>query len=223
MINVLPGSRDLGGLPTAAGRTTRPGAVVRGPAPDALAPEGWAALHRAGLRSRVDLRSPWELPPTPAGDLAVVAAPWEEGLLDDPTFAGWAASGELSCALYYRPFLARWPERATAVLRAVAGAPKGGVLVHCQRGRDRTGLLTLLLLALAGVPDEVIVAQHVEAEAGLRAAGLVTPDDVAMEEALLATAGTTTEAELVALLSELDAAALLGADDISALRDRLVD
>ena len=33
-------------------------------------------------------------------------------------------------------------------------APEGGVVVHCMGGKDRTGLLTALVLHLAGVDDQ---------------------------------------------------------------------
>jgi hypothetical protein len=42
-------------------------------------------------------------------------------------------------------------ERCAAAVAAVADARPGGVLVHCTIGRDRTGLVSLLLLALVGV------------------------------------------------------------------------
>lgn len=49
-------ARDLGGLPTGDGRTTRWRAVVRADNLDRLAPEGWAAPHAYGVRTVVDLR-----------------------------------------------------------------------------------------------------------------------------------------------------------------------
>src|SRR5262249_23024257 len=39
-----------------------------------------------------------------------------------------------------------------AILAAIAGAPEGVVLFHCHAGKDRTGLVAALLLALASVP-----------------------------------------------------------------------
>ncbi|MCC2307058.1 tyrosine-protein phosphatase [Cellulomonas chengniuliangii] len=42
------------------------------------------------------------------------------------------------------------PERAGAALAAVADADEGGVLFHCVAGRDRTGLVAMLLLSLVG-------------------------------------------------------------------------
>ena len=45
-------------------------------------------------------------------------------------------------------------------VREVADAPAGGVVVHCQGGKDRTGLVAALLLRLAGVPHEDIGADY---------------------------------------------------------------
>jgi protein tyrosine/serine phosphatase len=55
-----------------------------------------------------------------------------------------------------------------AAVRAVADAPAGGVVVHCVGGKDRTGLLTALLLHLAGVPVEDIAADYALSEERLR-------------------------------------------------------
>jgi protein tyrosine/serine phosphatase len=52
------------------------------------------------------------------------------------------------------------PERAAAVLDAIATAPPGAVLFHCESGRDRTGLIALLLLAAADVEPEDIVTDY---------------------------------------------------------------
>jgi protein-tyrosine phosphatase len=56
---------------------------------------------------------------------------WDEGLDGTP--------------LYYRPFLEEKAERCAAAVAALADARTGGVLVHCGIGRDRAGLVALLL------------------------------------------------------------------------------
>lgn len=228
----LANARDLGGLPTRTGGRTRRGAFVRSENLDRLSGTGWHALAAHGISTCVDLRSEFEVdarpytPPIPG--VARIASPWEEGLLEDPEFLGWAQTGVLGSALYYAPFLARWPERTARVVTDVAAAP-GGVLFHCGRGRDRTGLLSVLLLSLADVPDEVIVADLLASDARLAVAGVdLTPDEVAAEAALYAARGTTAEATLSALLADLDADAMLrsagvGAADLDALRQRLVE
>ncbi len=62
--------------------------------------------------------------------------------------------------LYFRDALQRWPERHAAVISASACAKPGGVLFHCGRGYDRTGIISLLVLALAGVTLEEIAADY---------------------------------------------------------------
>jgi hypothetical protein len=224
--------RDLGGLPTRTGGRTRSGALVRSEGLDRLAPKGWSALHRHGVRTCVDLRSGFETserPYRPGVDgIDVVWAPLEEGLLDDPVFRDWAETGVLSCALYFAPYVERWPDRMATAVRRIATARPGGVLYHCQRGRDRTGLVTLLLLSLADVPAEVIVADHLRTDERLLAHGLALGHVGLDGEAdLYAERGTTAEATVAALLDDLDAAdylrsAGLTGDELTVLQDRLV-
>ena len=222
--------RDLGGLPTRNGGEIRPGALVRSEGLDRLDPAGWDLLHGHGVRTVVDLRSDFEIgaaPYAPSGELAVVQTRWEEGLLADPEFADWATTGLLSTCLYYRRFLERWPDRTAATVRAVAEAAPGGVLVHCAAGRDRTGLITALLLSLAGVPDDLIVTDYLISDARILAGD---PDHQAIidaESALFAAVGTTPAAEITGLLQAVDVAtylrdAGLPAADLDRLRARLV-
>jgi protein-tyrosine phosphatase len=153
--------RDLGGLRTSDGRTTRWGAVIRSDTPARLAATGWSALHAYGIRTIVTLRTDGMVedklnftPPYP--DLVTVQVAIED--VTDMDFVQQWVSTELWCTpLYYKDALRRWPERHAAVISAIAQARPGGVLFHCIRGHDRTGIVALLLLALSGVtPDEII-------------------------------------------------------------------
>ena len=115
-----------------------------------LTPAGWAALRGHTI---VDLRNDDERqgPAAPgAAGLAVVHVPLDD-LADSAFWRRVWDEGLDGTPLYYRPFLERKPERCAAAVAAVADARPGGVLVHCTVGRDRAGLVTLLLLALAGV------------------------------------------------------------------------
>lgn len=58
--------------------------------------------------------------------------------------------------VYFRPFLDRSGAQCAPVITAVARAVPGAVLFHCGAGRDRTGLITLLLLALVDIEPEAI-------------------------------------------------------------------
>jgi protein tyrosine/serine phosphatase len=68
----------------------------------------------------------------------------------------------------YLIFLERFRENTAASLRAVARAPKGGVVIHCVGGKDRTGLLCAFLLQLAGVGIDDIAADYALSEERLR-------------------------------------------------------
>jgi protein tyrosine/serine phosphatase len=205
--------RDLGGLPVADGRTIRRGALVRGDKVSGLTAAGWSALEAHGIRTIVDLRDPTEygvdVAPRPAG-VTTVSAPLEDRT--DVEF--WERWRPLSVTpLYYRPVLERRPERVAAIVAAVAEAGPGGVLVHCAAGRDRTGLVTLVLLALLGVPAETIAADYALSAERLRLRSLAQgreDEDVAAQELLLR-ANTSARAEILATLAALDAATYLGA------------
>jgi protein-tyrosine phosphatase len=156
--------RDLGGLRTTDSRMTRLRAVVRSDTPSRLTAAGWSALYEYGIRTIITLRTHGmtenELDFTPPySDLEVVQAPIED-ITDKEFLQQWAASDLWSTPLYYRDALHRWPERHAAVLSAIAQARPGGVLFHCKRGHDRTGIITLLLLALVGVTLDDIIADY---------------------------------------------------------------
>lgn len=227
------GVRDLGGLPTATGDTTRFGSLVRSEGLDRLEPSGWRDLYRYGIRTCIDLRSGFEVEARPyevdVAGVVRISSPWEEGLLADEVFAGWATSGVLGSALYFERFLDRCPDRTADVLRAVADAGPGGVLFHCQRGRERTGLLAMVLLSLAGVPVDVIVADHLRTDELLRTRGIALGHvSLEGEAELYAARGTDAEATLTALLADFDVAdylrnAGMSAVELARLRSRLVD
>lgn len=222
--------RDLGGLPTVDGRETRWGAVVRSEAPDLLTAGGWLALHEHGIRTIIDLRNDDELTrdaERPAG-LHIVRRPLDSAE-DTEFWDRWATGGKFGTPLYYRPFLDSFPHRTAGVLGAIAQARPGGVLVHCAQGRDRTGLITLLLLALVGVAAEDIAADYALSASGL--APLFTllgqQDQGPMIEEYLARTGTSVRDVIISTLESLDVdaylrAAGLGDGDLAALRARLL-
>lgn len=224
--------RDLGGLPTSDGRTTRRGAVVRADTLEELTADGWAALVGHGVRTVIDLRNDDELgedvAPRPA-EVTTVRIPLD--VSDDREFWDvWQSGPQFGTPLYYRPHLERFPQRSAAVVAAVAQAQPGGVAFHCAGGRDRSGQVAMLLLALAGVPAEVIAADYAVSFERLPARYVARgeEDQGPLLESYLRERGTSAEAVIVELLDGLDVEAhLVGAGltagDVAALRGRLVD
>ncbi|MFJ3320750.1 MULTISPECIES: tyrosine-protein phosphatase [unclassified Curtobacterium] len=221
-------ARDLGGLPLRDGGTTPSGQVFRSENVDRVSPAGWQALRDAGVRTVVDLRAPWETEKDTGTrpDWVTTVVIDHDGLDAAPAF--WQAyweTGLVGTPLYYGPHLAELPERTGSVLRAIARAEPGGVLFHCAGGRDRTGIIALVLLSLAGVEPEAIVADHLVTvdNAPALLASIGVPSNEAKIEALCAEHGTTVEGAFRAALAAFDVdrfveRAGLDADDLEALR-----
>ncbi|MEV6828378.1 tyrosine-protein phosphatase [Amycolatopsis sp. NPDC051102] len=242
-------TRDLGGLPTKSGRTTAFGAFYRAADLRFVTEAGWARAREAGVRTVVDLRNADEIRPGPesrtaragsaqfAADPAGPATPagidrLEVPLDDIGDTAFWQhvnRAGLNGTPLYYPGFLRQKPGRCAAVVKAIADAGSGGVLFHCGSGRDRTGLVTLLLLALADVEPRAIAADYaLSAEAlGPLVAAMGAADQGPIIRAALAKRGTTAEDAVLATLDGFDVEQYLldaGVTDgeLSALRGRLV-
>ena len=205
-------ARDLGGLPLTGGGVTRHGRLVRAGSLDAVPAAGWRVIEAHGIATVVDLRNDDERRPAPA-PLPVVHVPLD-GIEHRDFWDHWSSGPWFGTPVYYGPFLDRFPDRVRAALTAIAHAPPGGVLYHCSRGRDRTGLLTLVLLAATGVEPDAIVADY---ELSLDASGA---DET---HRWLADQGLTHAGVLRDLLAGFDAGDYLGDRGLVArLRDRLV-
>ncbi len=160
----LLNGRDLGGLKRADGTLTPRGIFFRSENVDLLTVSGWQSIYDAGIRTVVDLRQQRERerdtkerPPwltTVHVDL--------DGLENTDFWASYLESGLVGTALYFLPYLTAMPERAGSALSSILNAPSGGVLFHCMGGRDRTGIISMLLLSAVGVQHEAIVHDYLE-------------------------------------------------------------
>ena len=170
--------RDLGGLPTTDGGETRSGAVVRADSVRLLSDDGWRALVDYGIGLVIDLRGDHEREEDPPAELPVevVHVPfmeasdeaWEE-IAEELEAATTAAPDDAAATRdAYLIFLERFKDNVAASVRAVAHAPQGGVVIHCVGGKDRTGLLTALLLHVAGVDEATIARDYALSEERLR-------------------------------------------------------
>lgn len=208
----LYNARDLGELPLTGGGTTPFGVFIRSESPDLVPAEGWERLRVIGVGTVVDLRRPDER----ARDVSTRPV-WATVLhadLHDPVFADeFGLEGLDGAALHYLDRLRESPTAVIDALRAISDAGSGSVMIHCVGGRDRTGLLAALLLALAGVEAEAIVQDHLETVGN--APRLAHAQRVANWEPnvdrVLARLGTSTERSFRAFLAALDVRPLLRA------------
>ena len=212
--------RDLGGMDASNGNKTRWRAIVRGDQPMKLTETGWASLYDHGIRTIVSLRTHGldekdylEVAP-PYSDIETVVVETED-VTDEEFVEQWASSELWSTPLYYQDALLRWPQRHAAALKSIAQAKPGGVLFHCKRGHDRTGIIGMILLSLVGVAAEDILADY---------ALSVDPE----REEILAKHGTTTRDVILKTISQLNAEEYLlsggmNNSDIESLRTRFLE
>jgi protein-tyrosine phosphatase len=155
--------RDLGGLP-AAGGTVRSRVLLRGDNLDALTDADIALLGEdVELRAVVDLRAPFENPRAAQWFDRLGIAWLHEPLLDltgltDPAVQ--REQGGHDYAKLYASMLHSAGPGLARVLEFLVDGPRTPALVHCAAGKDRTGVTVAVLLSVAGVEREAIIADY---------------------------------------------------------------
>jgi protein-tyrosine phosphatase len=150
--------RDIGGYPAADGGQTRWRTLFRADSLHRLTVEEQEALLEYGVRTVIDLRRPDEVASAPN---VFATSPRVRYLHLSITDGAPDPSGP-SIALdeLYRRILDQRGAQLGAVLTALAENGAFPAVVHCTAGKDRTGLIIALLLRLARVPPEEVVADY---------------------------------------------------------------
>lgn len=159
--------RDLGGLPAGRDRRVRTGTLFRSDTLQALTEDDVAVLvDRLGVELVVDLRIGPEAVDEGRGPLAAATVCYLNAPLRDLPVSSvdeTADPAAQSLHFYLEHLASPSPALPTLVrmLAAVAGRP---TVLHCAAGKDRTGLVTALVLRLLGVADEDIVGDYLATE-----------------------------------------------------------
>ena len=155
--------RDLGGLPTRDGATTRTGVLYRSDALHHLEPRDVDRLAELGMRTVVDLRSSAELEqsgrgPLEATEIDFVHAPLSHSDQGVHVLPPSLVDGDLGH--HYVASLADRTETLAEVITCLASPRHLPAVFHCTAGKDRTGMVAALVLSLVGVDDHVIVEDY---------------------------------------------------------------
>lgn len=169
--------RDVGGLPTVDGRSTRAGVLVRADNLQGLTSSDVRLLvAEIGIRTVLDLRTTGELHlegpgPLHATDvvhhhLTLIPEAADDADEDEveravPTRPARAQASPTDMTGHYIGYVEEAPSNVAQALRLIADGASGPVLVHCAAGKDRTGTVVALALSLAGVTREAVVADYV--------------------------------------------------------------
>jgi protein-tyrosine phosphatase len=217
-----------------AGGVTRSGVLVRSDSLRSLNADGQEAMAAYGVTMVIDLRSESEVASSPSPFAAIHSdgAPTyvHLPLIDDATMRKLADAQDM-----FERYLMMLDHRAAAfseIFSALART-EGTAVFHCFAGKDRTGMVAAMSLALAGVEVDSIAADYAETDSQMATRyeewlAAATPDQLSdMREDL-----RCPPERIVGVLERLDErwggvegyldAAGLPAGDISKLRSKLI-
>ena len=151
--------RDLGGYATADGRVTKSNRLIRAGNLHQLTPAGQDLLLQYGLKTIIDLRHESELRNEPdvfaeSDSVKYLHLPYASNTFD-------AAPHHVSLSELYVESLTVVQDNIRSIISAIS-ASEPCILYHCAIGKDRTGMISGLLLSIAGVPVEVIAEDYEE-------------------------------------------------------------
>lgn len=184
----LPNLRDIGGYPLQEGpsaptskRSIRRGLVFRAADTSAVPrfPDSCTALTTTlGIRTVYDLRSTAEVtrgsfgPPLALPGLTRVHAPTNKEDMSPEAMSAryreYAHGGDEGFARAYASILASAGPAVAAVAHHLLERPADPILVHCTAGKDRTAIVVMLLLSLAGCSDKTIADEYALTTQGLQ-------------------------------------------------------
>jgi protein-tyrosine phosphatase len=152
--------RDLGGYVTEDGLRTRWRVLFRADGLSELTETDLEVMRELGIRTVVDLRSGQEVeqsrfnveahPVTFHHYPFIKALPNAEDFTRAPGFLG----------TQYTEMLDDATPQIIGALAALAAPDARPAVFHCTAGKDRTGLLSALVLSLLGVPEETVIADY---------------------------------------------------------------
>lgn len=155
--------RELGGLPAAGGLVVRPGVVYRAGGLHHLRGRDVDTVAALGIGTLVDLRTAGELERHGVPDerlashrhhLPMIPDIWDLRALDE---------GEPLEDYYcerYEEMLMHGQSAITTTLALLSDGDDRPLCWFCAAGKDRTGVMTAVVLRLLEVPDEAIIADY---------------------------------------------------------------
>lgn len=161
--------RDLGGYAADGGMQTRWRTLFRADGLGDLTESDFDVLRAIGIRTVIDLRSGEELErgrfDVDAHPVTFLHFPIIEKLPDVDEFD--RRPGLLDAQ--YQEMLSGAGSQFVAVLSALTAPDALPAVFHCTAGKDRTGVLSAIVLSLLGVDDSTVVADYaLSGEAMLR-------------------------------------------------------
>jgi len=153
--------RDIGGYPTMDGHTVRWERVYRSDALFRLTEQDLATLRPLKVATLIDLRTPKEVETSAPSPLIVAQAvrhrhrPFFQDPVDPDNL-----NDLPDLPVLYAELIEKGPETIRGIFTDLTDEATYPAVIHCAVGKDRTGIVTALLLRTLGVDDDTIIADY---------------------------------------------------------------
>lgn len=160
--------RDLGGYATKDGMAVKWRRLYRCDSLSNLRTDEWSMFERLNIRTVIDLRSKAEIKKNPDNipkNIRYYHCPLQEeegnSKKKNDDLQSAKSAFELSMSTAYLSVLYDNPKLLTAAVMTVCDTLKrGNVVFHCTAGKDRTGVLSAVILTVLGVRRNDIIADY---------------------------------------------------------------
>lgn len=179
-------ARDLGGITTVDGKTIVPNKLIRSARPYKLPKKTEKKLREIGVTTVVDLRTDAEVYGQPPCEIEGATRLWLPTVttasdhIDDLKTSRltlmreskrlkheFHSAKEYMIETYRSIVFSKQPQECLRSFLRLAIENDGCLMWHCASGKDRTGICSMLLESLLGVPEEIIYNDYLASKRGL--------------------------------------------------------
>lgn len=162
--------RDLGGYKTKDGRETKYGRMLRSALLHRISDNDKKTLTKYGLKTIIDLRSYFEAKQNPDPFISKEIKYYNISIGDiDLSKSLDYGLSEFDFSSYYILMAIESKSLIKEVFETILeNKDRGTVLIHCTAGKDRTGIISALLLLMANVQEEDVITNYSESYNNLK-------------------------------------------------------
>lgn len=158
--------RDIGGYLNKESKQVKENLFIRAANCSRLTENDCELLYEYGLRNIIDLRSDFERKEAPDHWVGKEIDQYAISLSSKLSPAN-LSGGTHSLSAMYIDLIENEQKQILKVMEILASR-EGATLYHCSAGKDRTGVITMLLLKLANVDNETILTDYEVSEVYLQ-------------------------------------------------------
>lgn len=167
--------RDIGGIRSEKGNLIRQGIIFRSANTDWISKRDIAKLHRLNIRTIIDLRAAYEIRKNKRAidniDYISLPLDFEQTTRERLKPFLYKKSSEriiseISKSLYLEILDAALPA-VNKILEIILETEQCPVLIHCQAGKDRTGIICALILLALGIDRQSIIEDYLKSNEAL--------------------------------------------------------